>query len=110
MRELHPGKSWINTCDAAHGRNEFINTLPTATAQALAQEQSRRQIEFSRKKRDTVYWFEAHIEPLRRAEGNTVLTMTNITARIQAEQEVRAQQHELTHLTHAAMLGEFAGA
>jgi signal transduction histidine kinase len=110
LRELQPGDNYLDACDDARGRDEFLDTLAAATAAVLAHEQSRRQIEFSRKERDVVYWFEARIEPLRRADGGAVLTVTDITARIQAEQAVRAQQHELTHLTRAAMLGEFAGA
>jgi signal transduction histidine kinase/integral membrane sensor domain MASE1 len=110
MRELQPGDNYFDVCEAARGRDEFIDTLAVATGEVLAHEQSMRRIEFSRKDRDRVYWFEAHIEPLRRADGGAVLTLTDITARIQAEQEVRAQQHQLTHLTRAAMLGEFAGA
>jgi len=110
LRELQPGDSYFDACDAPDGRDEFIDTLAAATSEVLADEKARRQIEFSRKDRDHVYWFEAHIEPLRGAEGGAVLTLTDITARIEAEQEVRSQQHELTHLTRAAMLGEFAGA
>ena len=111
LQDLRPGVSYLNAWRTVAGQDEFLGTLCAATTAVLADSGlQRRRFEFSCRVAEHVSWFELHIEPLRRAEGGVVLTVTDITARMKAEQEVRAQQHQLTHLTRTAMLGEFSAA
>ena len=55
-------------------------------------------------------WFEVSFERLRRAEGGTVITRTDVTARKRAEADARNQRQQLTHLSRAAVLGQLSGA
>jgi signal transduction histidine kinase len=55
-------------------------------------------------------WIQLSAESLPHTEGGAVLTVTDITARKQAELEVRERRSELAHLTRVATLGELSGA
>jgi C4-dicarboxylate-specific signal transduction histidine kinase len=54
-------------------------------------------------------WIQLSAERLPHTEGGAVLTVTDITARKQAELEARERRSELAHLTRVAMLGELSG-
>jgi signal transduction histidine kinase/integral membrane sensor domain MASE1 len=55
-------------------------------------------------------WLELSAESLPHSEGGAVLTVSDITARKQAEWEAREQRGALAHLTRVATLGEISGA
>jgi len=105
------GENYLQCCARAAEQGDRTACEHLAALRALLYgSEDRRLLECREAGEGDSAWFEVSFERLRRAEGGTVITRTDVTSRKRAEADARNQRQQLTHLSRAAVLGQLSGA
>jgi len=105
------GENYLQACARAAEQGDRTASEHMAALRAVLHgSEDRRLLECREASEGESAWFEVSFERLRRSEGGTVITRTDVTSRKRAEADARNQRQQLTHLSRAAVLGQLSGA